>query len=195
MSSIFDILKNEIDEIHIVNMIIKDSEEIDLSYDNIIDFEKNIHHLLSIKNILKNTDRENMLNISKNFRLKKYKQLNKEDLTIKINKFLKYKRKKIIKDFKKNNKDLEQNDFCIKTMKIYINDFRNIPLNEKLLRIKKFNEIFYFLSQNIFFIIIHDNFLNTIILKMNEISNHINENYKKEYEKFQKYKKSLEFYR
>lgn len=188
-TEILNILSENIDEINIIKMIIKDSNEIDLKYDRKIDFENEIIKINQDTKRIKNINKPELLEVCKKYRLKKYKQLNKKELIDKLNIFLINKKKNKIKNHKIDIDFIINTRFHILGL---INKCNTISSDNKKEKILFIITLYKYLTENLFFMMIHKEFYNTVIIKMEEFINDINIYYPEKIEEFNKYTKILE---
>lgn len=188
-TEILNILSENIDEINIIKMIIKDSNEIDLKYDRKIDFENEIIKINQDTKRIKNINKPELLEVCKKYRLKKYKQLNKKELIDKLNIFLINKKKNKIKNHKIDIDFIINTRFHILGL---INKSNTISSDNKKEKILFIITLYKYLTENLFFMMIHKEFYNTVIIKMEEFINDINIYYPEKIEEFNKYTKILE---
>lgn len=185
-TKICDILSENINEINIVKMIITDSMNIDLNYDIIKDFESDFFEIKNNQNNITNFKVKELLDMCKKYKLKSYSELNKKDLIKKLNLFFENKKKQIIKQNKIKYEFFNKVNINLTNL---VNKIQSsVDKKEKVINII---EIYKYLIENMFFLIVYKNFYNVIMNKIKEFKKDIILYYPEKLDEFLKYNSLL----
>lgn len=185
-NQILKVVAEEVDEINIAKIIIENTLHMDEKYDNKMDFIEDLNQIFEYKKRIKEDIKyEELLEICKKNRLKKYKHLSKIELKNKISNFVDRK----IKIFGKKHNYKQYEKECIKFIREKLN-YHEIKCFTRIERVKNVINILKFLLDNYYFLLYNKEFSQTLLKKINQFDYDIKE-YPEEYKIFKEYSENL----